>query len=95
MNDRRAIVVFTEGDFEDVFTRSTLAEAHAFAEGIAEGAGYYGAGSCKAFVLPDDEGALWAEAKDHESDIDAEQLNKALVAAAEALENARLASEHD
>ena len=95
MSERRAIVVFTEGDFEEACTRPTLVEARAFAEGVEAGASFYGAGSCSAYVLPDDAETLWADAKNHDCSIDAASLNNALVAAAEALEKARLADAHD
>jgi hypothetical protein len=45
------IAVFTEGFFDSFYTRSTLPEARAFAEGMRAGAGKYGCGDLGAYVL--------------------------------------------
>lgn len=83
MSERRAIVVFTEGDFEEACTRPTLGEARAMADGIVCGAGYYGAGSCNVYVLPDDAEQMIEE-------IDAGDLMRATDAAEEALREAEV-----
>lgn len=95
MNERRAIVVFVEGCFEDVHLRATLAEARAFSEGVSVGAGCYGAGSCQAYVLPEDSAEMDDDAASDYSDLTATEVIRARGAAAEAMENARLAEECD
>ena len=77
MSERRAIVVFTEGDFEEARTRPTLAEARAFAEGVETGAGFYGAGSCAAYVVPEDDAAMTAAANDEDSNLTNDEIEKA------------------
>ncbi len=88
MTDRRAIVVFTEGSFEKTFTRPTLAEARAFADGVGVGASYYGAGSCHAYVLPEDSGEMAESAASKYSDLMHEEVAIALAAAEKALQEA-------
>ncbi len=50
------IAVFTEDEFNEVITQEfgTLGEARAYVNGLMRGTDYYGAGSCIAFVLPED-----------------------------------------
>jgi hypothetical protein len=59
MSERRAVVVFTEGSFEKVYTWPTAPEAYAFSDGVEAGAGYYGAGECLAFVWPDESDGMF------------------------------------
>jgi hypothetical protein len=73
---KRVVVVFTEGDLEEVHVRESLADAQGFAAGVRTGADYYGAGSCKAFVWPEDKDEARGElrASDYEeADARAEQ----------------------
>lgn len=58
MSEGRVIAVFAEDSFEAVFTKPTLLEARAFSEGVSVGSGYYGAGSCTGYVLPDDQASM-------------------------------------
>lgn len=60
MNDARHVAVFTEGDFERIYNKPTLAQARAFVSGLSTGAGYY-AGSLTAYVLPEDEEEMRGE----------------------------------
>lgn len=49
-----AVVIFTEGDLEDLALLFDSCEsATCFAQGVEVGAGYYGGESCDPYVLPD------------------------------------------
>lgn len=55
------ILVFTEGEFNDVYSSANADRACAFCSGLAVGAGLYGAGQCCGYVMPDDEQDMRAE----------------------------------
>jgi len=78
------IVIFSEGDFDHVTEQSSESQAAAFALGISEGAGLYGAGSCSAYVMPGDT----EEMRKNEN---AEQVRRALAG----LDKHRAARERD
>jgi hypothetical protein len=69
--DKIRVVIFAERYFELAVGYPTKTEARAFASGVGQGASFYGAGSCGAFVLPDDE----AEMREFEKP---EEIEKAL-----------------
>lgn len=50
-----ALLMFAEGYFEDRREFESVAQARAFAAGALYGAGKYGAGSCSAYVVGDDD----------------------------------------
>jgi hypothetical protein len=49
------VATFTEGDFDELHEHDDVRGACGFARGFTVGARAYGAGSCAAFVLPDEE----------------------------------------
>ena len=49
------ILIFAERSFERIEARLTTALAHAYSDGVTAGSDLYGAGSCGAYVMPDDE----------------------------------------
>lgn len=49
------VIIFAETYFEEAYDYSTILEARAFARGVSCGGNLYGAGSCHAYVLPEDE----------------------------------------
>lgn len=53
------VIVFAENSFEEIYDYTTLLEARAFARGVACGGNMYGAGSCAAYVLPEDEEEMY------------------------------------
>jgi hypothetical protein len=69
MGDKRtSVLLFAEGQFEHVEMQPTAAEARAFASGVGTGAGFYGAGSCNAYVMPDDEASMREQEGPEESE---------------------------
>lgn len=56
--DLFVVVTFCEGDFEDVRTFDDFTAASNYSRGYVSGAGKYGAGSVRAFVLPNEEADL-------------------------------------
>lgn len=48
------VLIFAESYFKERVDAPTFTAANAFARGVSRGAGYYGAGSCSAYVIPDD-----------------------------------------
>lgn len=62
------VVVFAEGMYEQTYAFDTISEARAFAHGIRCGAQLC-AGTCTAYVLPEDE----AEMRTHENAVEIER----------------------
>jgi hypothetical protein len=60
------VACFAEDEFADIEHFATVAEGRAFASGYASGAGQYGAGSCAAYVLPDQEHEMKAVEKEEQ-----------------------------
>jgi hypothetical protein len=90
MGETRVVVALEEyGGVVVSAVRPSPADARSFAAGFEACAEQEG-NDYKVFVLPDDESALRAD-----EEIDEEHVESALAAAAEALEHARLAAEHD
>ncbi len=58
---RTLVLLFAENSFEHVTSLSSKDRAEAFAIGVVEGANFYGAGSCGAYVMPDEEAAMRSE----------------------------------
>ena len=58
------VLVFAEREFSDSYTKQTYEEARAFASGVSVGGSLYGAGSCCAYVLPNDKDEMeeWEDA---------------------------------
>lgn len=70
---RHVILIFAEGAFEQINHKNTLDEANAYASGVRDGAGLYGAGSCTAYVMPNDK-------DDMERDEQPDAVGKAIAA---------------
>lgn len=72
------VVIFVEGRFERASDEHpSLDEARSFACGLSEGAGYYGCGDFRAYVLPEDE----VQMRDETEGLDEGALEKAFAAA--------------
>lgn len=71
---RAKVAIFAEESFEEVEDMSDIYQARAFARGVSRGASFYGAGSCSAYVLPEE----LDEMREHEP---AEEVERALKAA--------------
>lgn len=48
------VAIFTEGEFTELSKRPGRDNAQGFAAGVTCGSGLYGAGSCRAYVLGDE-----------------------------------------
>lgn len=73
----RLVVIFTEGEFNSIQKLESLSEARAFVQGLHIGANLYGAGSCRAYVLPEED-------KDMSACENAKEVQKALESLASA-----------
>jgi hypothetical protein len=62
------VVVFADGTYEQTYVFETIPEARAFALGVRCGA-QLNAGTCTAYVLPEDE----AEMRTHENAVEIER----------------------
>jgi len=82
------VAVFCEEAFADGYAHASLAEADAFASGVAIGAEYYGAGYCCAYVLPREQTELLKEE-------DTVQSELAMQAYAAEMERQRVAEKLD
>lgn len=54
----RYVAIFTEGSFETIERFGSSSYAQFYAHGVVCGANLYGAGSCTAYVMPDEESGM-------------------------------------